>query len=108
MILDKETGYKYPFTIPELEMLHRRFYGGVLKATFWNKGSDSRAVLDRSQFESVVDDSVPWGPIAGRLFDYTNRWYAHGMTFAAFTELLALVCHGGIDLRYVYVGVVWV
>eukprot|EP00036_Acanthoecidae_sp_10tr_P002775 CAMPEP_0182942334 /NCGR_PEP_ID=MMETSP0105_2-20130417/50496_1 /TAXON_ID=81532 ORGANISM="Acanthoeca-like sp., Strain 10tr" /NCGR_SAMPLE_ID=MMETSP0105_2 /ASSEMBLY_ACC=CAM_ASM_000205 /LENGTH=1191 /DNA_ID=CAMNT_0025082049 /DNA_START=232 /DNA_END=3808 /DNA_ORIENTATION=- len=87
------------FSEQELALLHRYFYGGVLKATFWNEKHSLRAVLDRQQFEAVLDEISPWGAIAQRLYDFVMPFYPDGITFPAFTEIVGLISTGKLDAR---------
>lgn len=90
--------YGTQVTIPDLERIHIAFYSGVLNTTFWNKGI-MRAVLDASQFETVLVNLNAWAPLAKRLYDHTLKYHPEGMTFAALVDVISIVSMGSINTR---------
>eukprot|EP00035_Acanthoeca_spectabilis_P023235 m.448424 g.448424 ORF g.448424 m.448424 type:complete len:1178 (-) comp19658_c0_seq1:29-3562(-) len=93
------------YNVEELSFLHQYFYGGVLKATFWNEDHSLRAVLDKQQFEAVIGDVTPWGALAQRLYDFVLPFYPAGITFAAFTEIVGLISTAKLDARLALIAV---
>lgn len=89
---------KSSFSTDELARLHSAFYAGVMKSIFWS--GKTTVELDKAQFEYILSEYTPWGPLAKLLFNFAvAKVEEKSMAFLAFAQILAIVCQGSLTMR---------